>query len=133
MSYIIDRYNDDTPEVCTVTEHEDLSAISKKMEQQQNIIEEQRNLIDMLLFDRKLKVDDRRCFFCHEVGHIKRDCKKLLRQKSKKAMHVIIYSMDGSQETRWFVSILGYDVGITKVAVGLISQKLWSKFQQVRR
>ena len=55
MSYIIDRYYDDTPEVCTVTEHEDLSAIFKNLEQQQNIIEEQRNLIDMLLFDRKLK------------------------------------------------------------------------------
>ena len=75
---------DDTPEVCTVTEHRDLGASFKKMEQQQKIIEEQQNLIEMLLLDRKLEVEDHRCFFCREVGHLKRDCKKLLRQKSKK-------------------------------------------------
>ena len=77
---------EDTPEVCTVPEHKDLSAIFKKMEQQQKIIEEQQKLIDMLLLERKLKAEDRRCFFCHEVGHLKRDCKKLMsgRQKAKK-------------------------------------------------
>ena len=54
------------------------------MEQQQKIIEEQQKLIEMLLLDRKSEVEDHRCFFCREVGHLKRDCKKLLRQKSKK-------------------------------------------------